>query len=122
MLSKKVQIKTQTQIQNGVILFDKALITILTKYSDYSNIFLAENVAKAFEYTEINDHAIKLEEKKQLRFRSIYSLGPVELKTLKIYIKINLVNNFIRSPKSPTKKAILFDQKPDESLCFCVDY
>ena len=43
----------------------------------------------------MNKNAIKLEEDKQPPFDLIYSLGLVELETLKTYIKINLANNFI---------------------------
>ena len=39
------------------------------------------------ENTNINKHAIKLEKSKQSLYGPIYSLGPVELKTLKIYRK-----------------------------------
>ena len=65
------------------------------KYSDYSNIFLTENAIKLLENIEINKHAINLEEGKQPLFRSIYSLRPIKLKILKIYIKTNLANGFI---------------------------
>ena len=70
----------------------------------------------------MNEYAIKLEKGKQPLFGPIYSLGPVELETLKTYIKINLANNFIRLSKSPARVPILFDQKPDGSFRFCVDY
>ena len=70
----------------------------------------------------MNEHAIKLEESKQPPFRPIYSLGPVELETLKTYIETNLANGFIRPSKSPVRAPILFDRKPDESLRLCVDY
>ena len=72
--------------------------------------------------TGMNEHAIKLEKSKQLFFGLIYSLSPVELKTLKIYIKTNLANGFIRLSMSPVGALILFNQKPDGSLRFCVDY
>ena len=39
-----------------------------------------------------------------------------------MYIKTNLANGFIRPSMSPTRAPILFDQKPDRSLRFCVDY
>ena len=74
------------------------------------------------ENTGMNKHAIKVEEDKQPLFGPIYSLGPVELKTLKIYIKINLINSFIQPFKSSANAPILFNQKPDESPCFCMDY
>ena len=70
----------------------------------------------------MNDYAIKQEEGKQPLFGSFYSLGPMELETLKPYIKTNLANGFIRSFKSPTGAPILFDWKPDKSLRLCVDY
>ena len=70
----------------------------------------------------MNKHVIKLEEGKQPSFRPINSLGLVELKTLKIYIKINLANGFIRPFKSPAEAPILFDRKPDGNLHLCVDY
>ena len=70
----------------------------------------------------MNKHAIKLEEGKQLLFGPIYSLRPVELETLKIYIKTNLANSFIRPSKSSAGALILFDRKLDKSLHFYVDY
>ena len=70
----------------------------------------------------MNEHAIELEEGKQPSFGPIYSLGPVELETLKTYIKTNLANGFIRPFKSPAGALIFFNRKPDGSLRFCVNY
>ena len=81
-----------------------------------------ENAAELPENTGMNEHAIKLEEGKQPAFGLIYSLGPMELKTLKNYIKTNLANGFIRPSKSPAGASILFDQKPDGSLRLYVNY
>lgn len=47
------------------------------------------------EYAGMNNHTIELKEDKQLLHSLIYSLGPVELKTLKIYIKTYLKTGFI---------------------------
>ena len=52
----------------------------------------------------------------------IYSLGLVELKTLKIYIKNNLANGFIKPFKSPAKAPIFYDNKLDRSFRLCVNY
>ena len=114
--------QTQNKAQVGALLFDKAPTEIPAEYSNYSNVFLAENAAKLPENTGINEHTIELEKDKQPSFGPIYSLGPVELEILKIYIKINLANGFIQPSKSLAKAPILFYRKPDESLCFCVDY
>ena len=72
--------------------------------------------------TRINEHAIKLEESKQPLFKSIYSLGPVELEILKTYIETNLANGFICLSKSPARAPILLDKKRDKSLRLCIDY
>lgn len=62
------------------------------------------------EYTEINDYTIKLVDDWQPSYGSIYNLGPVELETLKMYIKNNLVNGFIRPSKSLARAPIFFDK------------
>ena len=118
----KAQNKAQSGAQVGALIFDKAPTKVLAKYSNYSNVFLVENVTKHPEHTGMNYHAIELEEGKQLSFSPIHSLGSVELKTLKTYIKTNLANGFIRPFKSLTETPILLDRKPDKSLRFCVDY
>ena len=74
------------------------------------------------ENTGINKHVIALEKGKQLPYEPIYSLRPVELETLKTYIKTNLKTGFIWPPKFPAGTPILFDKKPDGSLWLCVNY
>ena len=92
------------------------------KYSNYSDVFSAENAAELLEYIGINDHAIELEKDKQPSFGPINSLGPVELETLKIYIETNLANGFIWPSKSPFRALIFFNRKPDRSIRLYVDY
>ena len=74
------------------------------------------------ENTGINEHAIELVESKQPPYGPIYSLGPVELETLKAYIETHLKTGFIRPSKSPAGAPIFFDKKPDGSLQLWVDY
>ena len=116
------QAQIQDKAQVGALLLEKAFTKVLAEYSDYSNVFSAENAAELPKNTEMNEHAIELEEDKQPLFGPIYSLGPVELETLKTYIETNLANGFIQPSKSPTGASILFDQKSDGSLRLCVDY
>ena len=47
------------------------------------------------ERTELNEHAINLEDGKQPSYGQIYSLGLVELETLKTYIKTHMKTGFI---------------------------
>ena len=127
---RKVQIKAQIRAQSGAqskaqvgaLNFNKAPTEVPAEYSDYSNVFSAENAAKLPKNTGMNKNAIELEKGKQQPFGLIYSLEPVELETLKTYIKINLANGFIRPSKFPAGAFILFDKKPDGSLHLCVNY
>ena len=123
---RKAQIEAQSRAQSaaqvGALIFDKAPTKIPAEYSNYNNVFSAENVAELLENTGINEHVIKLKESKQPFFGLIYNLGLLELERLKTYIKTNLANDFIHSSKSPTGAPILFDKKLDKSFCFCIDY
>ena len=74
------------------------------------------------ENTGINKHAIKLQDNKQPLYGTIYSLRPVELETLKIYIKTHLKTGFIWPFKFPVGTPILFNKKPNGSFLLCVNY
>ncbi len=101
---------------------DEALTKVPSKYADFADVFLSKLAVELLEYTKINNHTIKLVDDWQPPYGLIYSLGPIELETLKAYIKNNLANGFIKPSKSPTRTLILFDKKPDSSLRLCVDY
>ena len=66
-----------------------------TEYLDFADVFLEKSANVLPERTGANEHAIKLEKGKQPPYGPIYSLGPVELETLKTYIKTNLTNGVI---------------------------
>ena len=97
-------------------------VKIPDKYSDFTDIFSEEKALALPERTEFNEHAIDLENGKQPPYGPIYSLGRIELETLKIYIKTHLKTGFIQPSKSSACALILFDKKPDCSLCLCVNY
>ena len=119
-LGLKITIHPARKAQLPLLLTKKVIIP--AKYSDFANVFLKQS-AKVFpEQTGINEHAFKLEEGKQPSYRPICSLGPVELKILKIYIETTLANNFIKASKSSAGARIIFVRKPDNSLCLFVDY
>ncbi len=46
----------------------------------------------------------------------------MELETLKTYIKTYLKTEFIQTSKASVGTLILFDKKPNGSLCLCVNY
>ena len=115
-------VHSERQAQVGALLFNEAPTEVPAEYSDYSDVFSAEHAAELPENTGMNKHAIELEEGKQPLFNPIYSLRPVELETLKTYIKTNLANGFIRPSKSPAGASILFNKKSNGSLRLYVNY
>ena len=121
-LRVEARVEPRVEPRSGALIFNKAPTEVLAEYSDYSNVFSAENVAELPEHIGMNDHAIKLEKSKQPPFDPIYSLRPVKLETLKTYIETNLANGFILPSKSSVGAPILFDKKPDRSFRLCVDY
>ena len=92
------------------------------KYSDFADIFLEKKVLVLPERSKLSEHTIDLKDSKQLSYGLIYSLGPVELESLKTCIKTHLKTRFIQSSKSPASALILLSKKPDDSLHLCVDY
>ena len=97
-------------------------VRILDEYSDFTDVFLEEKAIVLSECNKLNKHAINLEDGKQPPYGPIYSLSPVKLETLKIYIETYLKTGFIQPSKSSASAPILFDKKPDSSLHLCVDY
>ena len=97
-------------------------LTVPVKYSDFANVFLEKSANILLERIRANEHVIELEKGKQPSYGLIYSLRPVEHKTLKTYIETNLANSFIKALKSLTDAPILFVRKPNSNLCLCVDY
>ncbi len=116
------EVQSLQKAQIGHLKADEALIEVLCEYIDFADVFLPKLVAELPEHTRINDHAIKLVDDQQLPYGPIYSLGPVELETLKAYIENNLASGFIRPFKSPAGEPNVFDRKPDSSLRLCVGY
>ncbi len=101
---------------------DEAPTKVLSEYADFADVFSPKLAAELPEYTGINDHAIELVDDWQPPYGRIYSLEPVELETLKAYIKNKLASDFIQPSKSSAGASILFDKKPDSSLRLYVDY
>ena len=104
------------------LIAEEAPTKVPAEYLDFADVFSPDLASELPEHTGINDHAIELVDSQQPPYGPIYSLGPVELETLKAYIETNLANGFIRPSKSPAGAPILFDRKSDGSLQLCVDY
>ena len=119
-LRSKISIHPAKEAQLALLLTEE--VTMPTEYLDFANVF-SENSANVFwKRTGANEYAIKLEKGKQPPYTPIYCLEPFEFETLKIYIKINLVNGFIQTSKSPASAPILFVYKSDGSFPLCINY
>lgn len=105
-LDKKMLIHSAKKAQIAFFITKKVAVSV--EYSDYLDIFLEKSAAELSKRFDINEHAINLKTGKQLPYRPIYSLGLVELETLKTYIKTNLANGFICPFKSPIRAPIFF--------------
>ena len=69
--------------------------SISAKNWNLINISLKELAIELSEYLDIKKYIIDFKNNKQLLYRLIYSLELIELKTIKTYIKTNLVNSLI---------------------------
>ena len=108
--------------QTAYLKADETPTKVLSKYADFTNILLPKLAAELPEHTRINGYGIELVDDWQPPYGSIYSLGSIELETLKAHIKNNLANGFIKPFQSPTRALILFNKKPDNKLKLYVNY
>ena len=120
--SVKMMIYPAQAVQIAVLKQDEAPTKVSPKYADYADIFSFDLAIEFPDNTGINEHTIKLKKDKQLPYRPIYSLRPLELETLKTYIETHLKTGFIQSSKSLAGALILFDNKPGGSFWLCVNY
>ena len=115
-----VHLSRRPQISSIIVKETSSKVT--NEYIDFANVFSLNLASKFPKHTRINNQAIKLVEDHQTSYGPIYSFGPMQLKTLKVYIETNLANMFIRPCKLPASIFILFDRKPYESLQLCINY
>lgn len=94
--------------ETQIALLDVKKVSIISVYANNTNVFSPYSAAELSKYTSINNHPIDQIDNEQPPYGLIYNLEPVELETLKTYIKTNLANGFITSSKLPVAALILF--------------
>ena len=119
-LEAKMSIQPISKAQMTLLLAKR--VSVPKEYAEFLDVFLKKSTAVLSKRSNINKHAIDLEPGKQPPYKSIYSLGLVELEIFKTYIENNLANGVIQPSKFPTKASILFVKKPDGSFCLCENY
>ena len=63
-LFKPMKMHLDQEIQIAALITDKALVTILAKYSDFEIVFSKKSAAVLLEHIKINTHVINLDEDK----------------------------------------------------------
>ncbi len=90
-------------------------------YHDFLNIFDKEKTTQLLLHQSY-DHKIKLKDESQ-SFRSwLYFMSSYKLQKIKKYLKKNLKKKFITLSKAFFASSILFIEKKDNSLRFCMNY
>ena len=84
--------------------------------------FFLDQAFKFLKHSKINNYTIELVDGQQPLYGLIYSLKLIELEILKAYIKINLVNKFIKPSKLSTSAPIIFKQKLNKHFQLCINY
>lgn len=115
-------IYTSCKAQIASLKANEAPTIILLEYFNFVDVFFLELAMELVEHKKINKHVINLIDGKQFPYKLIYSLGQVELETLKMYIKTNLANGFIKPFESFPSALIFFVWKSNGSFCLYINY
>jgi len=100
---KQVKIKLLSEYHDYLDIFDRAMIDQLSSHRFY-------------------DHKIKLIDKEMLSQSRLYQMFNHKLQKIKKYLINHLNKEFIFFSFASYVSLILFIEKKDDSLCFCVDY
>lgn len=116
----KITIYQGKKAQKFFLFIEK--ITILVKYLNFINVFSKKLIKLLPERNRTNHPTIRLKKGNQPPFNLIYSLGLIEFKTFKTYIKTYLTIGFITPSKLSDYAIILFIKNVDGNLSLFVDY
>ena len=99
----KLKKKLSIVYHNFLNVFDKKKITQLSSHQSY-------------------DHKIELEDENQSSRSQLYLMSSHKLQKIKKYLEENLKKKFITLSKAFFASSILFVEKKDDSLRFCLNY
>ncbi len=91
------------------------------KYHDYLNVFDWAMIDQLF-FHRFYDHKIELIDKRTFSWSHLYHMSDYKLQKMKNYLIKHLNKDFISSSSASYASLILFIEKKDDSLRFCVDY
>ena len=91
------------------------------KFHDFLNVF-DRKAAEVLPLNRTYDHKIEIDSDELLLKSQLYSMSQFKLQRMKEYLKKNLWKGFITSSNALYASLILFTQKSNNNLRFCVDY
>jgi len=91
------------------------------KYHDYLNMFDRAMTDQLLSH-HLYDHKIELTDEKMFSRSRLYHMSDYKLQKMKNYLIEHLNKSFISFSSISYASLILFIEKKDDSLCFCVDY
>ncbi len=94
---------------------------LLIVYHDFLNVFDREKTIQLLLH-RLYDHKIELEDESQSSRSQLYLMLNHKLQKIKKYLEKNLKKKFITLSKASFASSILFVEKKDDSLRFCVNY
>ncbi len=94
---------------------------LLIVYHDFLNVFDREKTTQSSLHRSY-DHKIELEYESQSSRSRLYFMSSHKLQKIKKYLEENLKKMFITLSKASFASSILFIEKKDDSLCFCMNY
>ncbi len=94
---------------------------LLIVYHNFLNVFDRKKTTQLFLHWSY-DHKIELEDESQLSRSQLYFMLSYKLQKIKEYLEENLKKKFITLSKASFASSILFVEKKDDSLRFCVNY
>jgi len=94
---------------------------LLIVYHDFLNVFDREKTTQLLSHWSY-DHKIELEDEDQSSRSRLYFMLNHKLQKIKKYLEENLKKKFIILSKAFFASSILFVEKKDDSLRFCVNY
>ncbi len=100
---KEVKVKLSLKYHDYLDVFDRAMTDQLSSHRFY-------------------DHKIELINKRTSSWSHLYHMSDYKLQKMKNYLIEHLNKNFISSSSASYASLILFIEKKDDSLRFCVDY
>ncbi len=104
-----------------VEILEQVKIKLLSEYHDYLDIFDRAMIDQLSSH-RIYDHKIKLIDKRMFLRSRLYQMFDHKLQKIKKYLIKHLNKEFIFFSFASYISLILFAEKKDESLRFCVDY